>query len=186
MPDDKYKDSSNGVLFDKFGLPPFSVLDSKQGYWVRRKKEWKDLGIKADGGRDSLKFLPSTETRPSWVRYNKESLKGKSNISIFDPVLTEVCYKWFCPKGGNILDPFTGGSVRGIVASQLGYRYTGFDIREEQIKANYNNLETRCPEVENNNVSEIRKSASNTFFTVGLSYGKYLNEYEIFLSKRTP
>ena len=32
---------------------------------------------------------------------------------------------------------------------------------------------------ENNNVSEIRKSASNTFFTVGLSYGKYLNEYEI-------
>ena len=142
MPDDKYKDSSNGVLFDKFGLPPFSVLDSKQGYWVRRKKEWKDLGIKADGGRDSLKFLPSTETRPSWVRYNKESLKGKSNISIFDPVLTEVCYKWFCPKGGNILDPFTGGSVRGIVASQLGYRYTGFDIREEQIKANYNNLET--------------------------------------------
>ena len=32
---------------------------------------------------------------------------------------------------------------------------------------------------ENNNVSEIRKSASNTFLTVGLSYGKYLNEYEI-------
>ena len=32
---------------------------------------------------------------------------------------------------------------------------------------------------ENNNISEIRKCASNTFFTVGLSYGKYLNEYEI-------
>ncbi len=32
---------------------------------------------------------------------------------------------------------------------------------------------------ENNNISEIRNSASNTFFTVGLSYGKYLNEYEI-------
>ena len=141
MPDDKYKDSSNGVLFDKFGLPPFSVLDSKQGYWVKRKKEWKDLGIKADGGRDSLKFLPSTETRPSWVRYNKESLKGKSNISIFDPVLTELNYKWFCPPNGTILDPFAGGSVRGIVASALGYEYTGVDLRQEQVDANYENID---------------------------------------------
>ena len=37
---------------------------------------------------------------------------------------------------GGILDPFAGGSVRGIVANYLGYKYTGIDIRQEQIDSN--------------------------------------------------
>jgi DNA modification methylase len=45
-------------------------------------------------------------------------------------------YRWFCPEGGAILDPFAGGSVRGIVAAQLGRAYTGIDLRPEQIAAN--------------------------------------------------
>ena len=32
---------------------------------------------------------------------------------------------------------------------------------------------------ENNDIRGIRESAKNTFFTVGLEYGKYLSEYEI-------
>ena len=31
---------------------------------------------------------------------------------------------------------------------------------------------------ENNDIQSIRDCAKNTFFTVGLSYGKYLSEYE--------
>jgi DNA modification methylase len=57
-------------------------------------------------------------------------------VSVFDPALCEVLYHWFCPTNGNILDPFAGGSVRGIVANYLGYNYYGIDIREEQIKSN--------------------------------------------------
>jgi hypothetical protein len=60
----------------------------------------------------------------------------ESGISIFDPVLTELCYRWFSPVGGMILDPFAGGSVRGIVASKLGRDYFGLDLRGEQIEAN--------------------------------------------------
>ena len=52
----------------------------------------------------------------------------KSGTSIFDPVLCELMYSWFCPQGGNILDPFAGGSVRGIVAHYLGYHYDGIVI----------------------------------------------------------
>lgn len=59
-----------------------------------------------------------------------------SGTSIFDPVLCELAYRWFCPLDGLILDPFAGGSVRGIVAGKLGRRYTGMDLREEQIAAN--------------------------------------------------
>jgi DNA modification methylase len=45
-------------------------------------------------------------------------------------------YKWFCPEGGTILDPFAGGSVRGIVANYLGFKYTGIELRQEQVDSN--------------------------------------------------
>lgn len=59
-----------------------------------------------------------------------------SGTSIFDPVLCELAYRWFSPKGGNVLDPFAGGSVRGIVASKVDRQYVGIDLRLEQIEAN--------------------------------------------------
>jgi DNA modification methylase len=59
-----------------------------------------------------------------------------SGTSIFDPVLCELAYRWFCPERGAVLDPFAGGSVRGIVAACLGRSYTGIDLRPEQIAAN--------------------------------------------------
>ena len=65
---------------------------------------------------------------------------GQSGTSIFDPVLCEIAYRWFCRKGGTVLDPFAGGSVRGIVASRLGLRYVGIELRAEQIAANKSQL----------------------------------------------
>jgi DNA modification methylase len=61
---------------------------------------------------------------------------GCSGTSIFDPVLCELAYRWFCPAGGAVLDPFAGGSVRGIVAAKLGLAYTGIELRKEQVQAN--------------------------------------------------
>lgn len=69
-----------------------------------------------------------------------------SGTSIFDPVLTELCYKWFCPSGGLILDPFAGGSVRGIVASVLGFDYRGHELRGEQVEANRLQAAAICPD----------------------------------------
>lgn len=59
-----------------------------------------------------------------------------SGTSIFDPVLAELAYRWFCAPSGVVLDPFAGGSVRGIVAAALGRHYVGVDLRPEQIEAN--------------------------------------------------
>ena len=59
-----------------------------------------------------------------------------SGTSIFDPVLCEIAYRWFCPPGGTVLDPFAGGSVRGIVAARLGRPYVGIELRAEQVGAN--------------------------------------------------
>jgi hypothetical protein len=61
---------------------------------------------------------------------------GQSGTSIFDPVLCELAYRWFSPPGGLVLDPFAGGSVRGIVAAKCGREYIGVDLRPEQVAAN--------------------------------------------------
>ena len=45
-------------------------------------------------------------------------------------------YSWFVPSSEKILDPFAGGSVRGIVAEKLGFKYTGIERRPEQVIAN--------------------------------------------------
>lgn len=67
-----------------------------------------------------------------------------SGTSIFDPVLCELAYRWFCPRGGTVLDPFAGGSVRGVVASRLGRPYVGIDLRPEQIAANRAQAKKLC------------------------------------------
>lgn len=65
-----------------------------------------------------------------------EAQASGTGTSIFDPVLCELAYRWFCPPGGLVLDPFAGGSVRGIVAAECGRNYLGIDLRAEQIEAN--------------------------------------------------
>ena len=123
------------LLRDRFIEPPFSILDTKSGNWQRRKRLWIAKGIKGEEGRDaSVIHLPF-----SLKEYNEVTKVQKiptNYTSIFDPALCEVMYHWFCAEEGTILDPFAGGSVRGIVANYLGYRYTGIDIREEQVVAN--------------------------------------------------
>lgn len=115
------------LLRDKFIEPPFSVLDTKSGNWQKRKKLWINKGLRSEVGRDSKVInMGTTNVEKNSAEY----------VSVFDPALCEVLYHWFCESGGKILDPFAGGSVRGIVANYLGYKYTGIDIREEQIESN--------------------------------------------------
>ena len=70
-----------------------------------------------------------------------------TGTSIFDPVLCELAYRWFCPPGGTVLDPFAGGSVRGIVAAKLGREYVGCDLRAEQIEANRDQAARICGDI---------------------------------------
>lgn len=115
-----------GALADNFIAPPFSILDTKQGYWQDRRDEWLAMGIKSELGRED-KLLSKDENMLA-------SING--GTSIFDPVLCEVMYRWFNIDGGQVLDPFAGGSVRGVVAHKLGMPYLGIDLSAPQIAAN--------------------------------------------------
>ena len=160
------------TLASRFLVPPFSVLDARQGYWQERKAAWIALGLKGELGRGNnlLKMSdtilePDPEkraamkasplpggggTKGAWLHkgpdgypHNAKSATTEGNIagdwtgtSIFDPVLAEAIYYWFCPPGGAIIDPFAGGVTRGAVAAICGHPYLGIDLAEAQIRAN--------------------------------------------------
>lgn len=129
-------EADNGYkLRDLFLCNPFSVLDCKTAAWMDRKRAWIQLGIRSEIGRKDN--LSGACDAPDYISGTCD--KMAPGTSIFDPALCELMYNWFCPSGGTILDPFAGGSVRGIVAGYLGYRYYGNDLRQEQINANVDN-----------------------------------------------
>ena len=154
-------------MTDLFIAPPFSILDARQGYWKERKREWMSLGIVSEAGRDAGLVINSlsgavpdyyiqkrkAEQRLGRKLDNPEFEKNyldASNIpgggtSVFDPVLCEIAYKWFNVDNGSVLDPFAGGSVRGVVASRLGHKYVGHELRTEQVLVNRAQAKTICP-----------------------------------------
>lgn len=132
-------DQKAGLLAERFLIPPFSVFDSKQERWQKRKKQWHDvLGNLAETREDTL----AGKTK-SQLSVMKGINKG---VSIFDPVLSEVIYTWFLPKEGKrILDPFAGSLARGGVAATLGHDYTGIEIRKTQLETNEKALKELAP-----------------------------------------
>ena len=148
-----------GNLADKFIVPPFSVLDTRQGYWMERRKKWE--AITGD----------LSETRDG--EYGKFSKNGgfidkiNGGTSNFDPVLAEVMMKWFCIEGGHILDPFGGEQTKGVVAGECGYKYTAVEIRREQVAVN-NKAVKQYPHVkyicgDSNNISKLVKQRGFDF-----------------------
>lgn len=127
-------------LADKYLLCPTTVLSKRDPKWQQLKRKWIKLGIKSELGRIekiNKALRGSNKDNYSYMdRFKYEASSVGHTFSIFDPVLCEIIYKWFCPKNGLIIDPFAGGSVRGIVANYLGYKYTGIELREEQCISN--------------------------------------------------
>ena len=133
---DVIKPKASGPIAERFVIPPFTILDAKQGEWQDRKRAWQSVGIRGEVGRDAKSY-----NIHDWIEGNRDELGLQGaihgdGVSIFDPVVCELAYRWFSPVGGQIVDPFAGGSVRGIVAGCLGRNYWGCDLRPEQIAAN--------------------------------------------------
>lgn len=115
-------------LRDRYMEPPFTVLDRRGGAWQARDRQWKALGIQSEVGRD-VRLLTTGGLQGDGATFTSET-------SIFSPALAELMYRWYSRPDSVILDPFAGGSVRGIVASHLQRRYVGIELSERQVKAN--------------------------------------------------
>lgn len=151
-----HKDLAEGVatgfgsLSKNWGIPPFSVLDRRTQTWQNRKREWLEFGIASEAGRENVVLYDThINVRVAPMKDGRPNKNYLPTVSVFDPVLAEVSLRWFCNPNSKILDPFSGGSVRGIVSSYLGHDYTGIDLRKEQIDANekqYEVLRERMPD----------------------------------------
>lgn len=117
---------------ERFMDNPYSIIDTANGRWQNRKRKWITMGLQSEVGRDARTF-----NIKEWMVERDDVQAGiQSDTSIFDPALCELLYTWFAPKEGQVIDPFAGGSVRGIVASHMGLDYYGHELREEQVLAN--------------------------------------------------
>lgn len=124
---DRYNNFTKGALQDKFIIPPFSVFDTKAGYWQDRKRKW----LEKTGNLSETRNGEFGKLGASAIL--DEVNDGTSN---FDPVLAEIIYKWFCVPGGKILDPFGGEQTKGVVAGELGFQYTAVEFRQDQVDLN--------------------------------------------------
>lgn len=150
-------------LNDTFVIPPFSIFDSRQGYWQERKKMWRER-IGDMGESRTAKLVQSLEMRykdlytrtmkhrkelginfkeylekyvPEDVREREDKKVLSQGVSLFDPVLSEICCRWFTPfEGAKMFDPFAGDTQKGLVFAMCGYEFTGVELRQEQVDIN--------------------------------------------------
>ena len=119
-------------------VPPFSILNAREGTWQERKKYWKDLikdtGITRDTGNQ-------TNTRYRSVDGFSAAREEENTGSVLDPVLSEIIIKWFGLEKSKMFDCFAGDTVFGYVSSYLGNTFTGIELRQSQ--ADFNNERTK-------------------------------------------
>lgn len=135
-----WDDAAKSSLAETFLIPPFTVFDARNRAWQERKRAWLAIGLRSEETREVLYHGLNQLAKKS----NGGKAGAWAGTSIFDPVLCEISYAWFSREGDRVLDPFAGGSVRGIVASRMGRTYTGIDLRPEQVEANRGQAAELC------------------------------------------
>ncbi|MGL5912792.1 MAG: DNA methyltransferase [Bacteroidales bacterium] len=156
----------NGTLTDRFVVPPFSILDTRKGYWQARKKVWRELiGDMGESRNDTLITSPEIKYKdiyqktrehreslglsfkeyldkyvPDDVKEREASKVLSAGVSLLDPVMAELVCRWFGLENCKSFDCFAGDSVFGYVSSYLGNEFTGIEIRPEQAQLNNNRV----------------------------------------------
>lgn len=135
---DIVKPKASGLVAERFTFPPFSVLDGRSSDWQERKRAWLAIGIRGETARQCVgaNAWNDLALNPRVAESTKKIAAVGDGPTVFDPVLCELAYRWWCPPSGQIVDPFAGGSVRGVVAAMLGRRYWGGELRAEQVEEN--------------------------------------------------
>lgn len=152
-----------GNLSKKFVVPPFSVLDARQGYWKERKEAWRQkIGDIGQARENAVAYSEGLHSE-------KYGISSNNTTSILDPVLSELACLWFMPGTGNAFDVFAGDTVFGYVAASLGNHFTGIELRKEQ--ADFN--QTACEGLDahyicddgQNVLAHIGESTQDLFFS---------------------
>ena len=122
------------LLKDRFVVPPFSILDTRQGLWRDRKAHWHSLI--GDSGESRELALGNKKNYSEKDQFAKRGL----GVSLLDPVLSEIINRWFGLPNCKTFDCFAGDSIFGYVSDYLGNEFTGIELRQEQTDLNNKRL----------------------------------------------
>ena len=127
-------------LRDRYLIPPFSILDSQVGEWLKKRNEWECI-IK--NRSENVRNITAKSNTPYINKFDYDpgykGLERNGNISTFDPFLCEILVRWFSRVGDTVFDPFAGGHVRGAVSAILGRDYVGIELNPLQVETNWDN-----------------------------------------------
>ena len=70
------QEEARQTLAERFIVPPFSVLDARQGYWQERKRAWLALGIQSELGRGDLLTWTSEQVTEPGLNYYRSRKAG--------------------------------------------------------------------------------------------------------------
>jgi tRNA1(Val) A37 N6-methylase TrmN6 len=142
-------------MSDYFGVAPFSILNTVDGDWQKRKKRWNVL-INDTGDMRSGALKAKNENTDSEVELAIQNLNN--GVSILDAVLAELMIKWFTEENFKTFDPFAGDTVFGFISAFLKRPFEGIELRKEQadfnqLQCDLNNLDAKyiCDTSENMN-----------------------------------
>ena len=140
-------------MSDYFGVAPFSILNSVDGEWQKRKQRWNVLINDKGDARLGVLKAKNNKTN-SQVDLAIQNLNN--GVSILDSVLAELMIKWFTEKGFKTFDPFAGDTVFGFVSAFMNRPFEGIELRKEQAKFN----QLQC-DINNLNAKYICDSSEN-------------------------
>jgi DNA modification methylase len=129
--------TDNSQLTDRFVIPPFSILDTRKGYWQKRKAAWHEFIGDMGESRDEALTQSLGEVKAKEVKEKEASNVLSHGFSLSDPVLSEIMCRWFThEKGCKVFDCFAGDTEKGLVIGECGYEFTGIELRSEQVDIN--------------------------------------------------
>lgn len=77
-------------LADRFGVPPFSILNAREGWWQDRKAQWIALGIKSELGRgEAVTWGVSPEGTPT-AKSRATAAPGGSRMPAVDKTTGKI------------------------------------------------------------------------------------------------
>jgi len=110
------------------------LVRNSSGRYRRNTDHWKEmLEVSARellNAQGSYGLVHNAEGDPLAFKVNPKPYKG-SHFAVWPHKLVEPMIKASCPKGGVVLDPFSGSATTGNVALTLGMDYIGIDLNDE-------------------------------------------------------
>ena len=70
-------EKTKGNLSDRFMIPPFTVLNAREGWWQNRKRAWLALGIKSELGRGGGLTMNAKQVTAAGLNFYRDEKKQR-------------------------------------------------------------------------------------------------------------